>query len=373
MVGAGGDSTAAGGGSEGGADAGAGGAPTTSPIVFHCRFDETCPSLTIGGDPPASSGFNGYGDPSLERDPGGALWLAYSWLDEQSLPGDPTPLHAVRTHLARSDDDGDSFAFVRAVNTAAPAPGDIALVIHEVPSLAQRGDHTWGATWLSYALFPSGDSAEFFYARSLAATPDALGDTIDPWLKGNATTVETTLTGETLPGLEDCLAFTEPALFADAGIDYLATNCVVDPTRPETQRLVLLRETSDSLTLVGDLLDAADVAALGATRVEQLDLALASDGAILALVTPIDDAAAIPHRGCIVLEFEELTTARLRRNSSGELVRRAVITGDGDGIGPGLCTYDRSASTGVLLTLTQVVDAAALHVEFSLHATGVHP
>jgi hypothetical protein len=68
------------------------------------------------------------------------LWLAYSWLDEQSLDNDVTALHAVRTHLARSDDDGESFTFVRAINAAEPAPGNVALVVHEVPSPARRGN-----------------------------------------------------------------------------------------------------------------------------------------------------------------------------------------------------------------------------------------
>jgi len=340
------------------------------PLRFHCgEADPLCPALTVAGDAPSTDPFHGYGDPALERDPGGALWLSYSWLDHEVLPGTVDPLRAVRTHLAKSTDDGATFTYVRAVNVAAPAPGNVALVIHEVSSIARRSDGSWADTWLTYAM-NSAARGQFHYQRTLAAAPEALGDTTEAWLRGTVTTVTTTVDASKIGGPETCAGLTEPALFSRGGVDYLITNCIVDGT-PATQRLIVLRETGATLELVGDLLTAADAIALDATRIEQIDLAVAKDGALLALVTPINDAAQPIHRGCVVLEVEDLATAKIARDTSGALVQRAVITSAGTSIGPGLCTYDATSATGIVLV--QTYDTAGGGVVFSMHATGVHP
>lgn len=74
-------------------------------------------------DPPAETDgvpdfFRGDGDPSLEYDAGtGTLWMSYSWLNLFDI--DPGPgvdnYGGVRTHLARSDDGGNTFQFVRSI------------------------------------------------------------------------------------------------------------------------------------------------------------------------------------------------------------------------------------------------------------------
>jgi hypothetical protein len=338
--------------------------------MFHCGFDPQCPAVAITGDPISTEMFHGYGDPSLERDPGGALWLTFSWLDQETLPNSTSQLNSVRTHLATSTDGGASWTFVRAVNATAPAPGNTALVMHEVSTIARQPDGSWAAAWLTYGLIPPDTRAQFHYQRTLAATPNTLGDSITPWLRGSATTVTTQIDSSMIAGAESCIAFTEPALFTHAGTSYLATTCIVNPTMPATQRLILLRESGGTLSLVGELLTAADASELGGTRVEQIDLSIAKDDTILAIVTPIDDTDAVLHQGCVVLEVDDLATAHVRRDPAGHLVRRAVITGDGNGIGPGLCTYDRDSSTGVLIDLTSVGSGT---IDFSLRATGIHP
>jgi hypothetical protein len=336
------------------------------PVMFHCAKDATCPPVTIGGDPISTDAFHGLGDPSLERDVDGTLWLAYSWLDEQPL-GTAT-IHAVRTHLAKSTDGGATWTFVRAVNAAAPAPNNVALVIHEVSSIARRPDGAWHHTWLTYGQPASGQGVQYHYQRTIGATPEALGDTIDPWLRGPATTLATQLDSSMIPGAEACAVFTEPALFTHGGASYLATTCIVDGTAAK-QRMVLLRENGAALAYVGELLTPADALELGGTRVEQIDLSVAKDGTVIALVTPIADTLMPPHRGCVALEVQDIATAKLRRDAQGKLVKRAVITADGNGIGPGLCTYDKDSSTGVLI---DIVTVAGENVEFSLRATGVH-
>ncbi len=61
-------------------------------------------------------------------------------LEEDTLPGNPTQLHSVATHLARSTDGGANFEFVRAINVTAPSPGNVGLVMHEVSTLARTTD-----------------------------------------------------------------------------------------------------------------------------------------------------------------------------------------------------------------------------------------
>jgi len=244
--------------------------------------------------------------------------------------------------------------------------------MHEVSTLAHTADG-WQDLWLTYALVPPELRVEFHYQRTLAATPDALGTTITPYLRGTSGDIPTELVGSSIAGLESCAVFTEPALFAHAGTTYLATTCIVNPADPTTQRLVLLRQTASSLELGGELLTAADAAELGGTRVEQLDLSVARDGTILAIVTPILDGSLTPHRGCIVLEIDDLEHAHVRRDAGGHLVQRARITGSSDGIGAGLCTYDRDSATGILIDLTTFGTPGSGLVAFSLRATGVHP
>jgi hypothetical protein len=338
------------------------------PLEFDCQPDASCPELTIIGDPLSPSSFSGLGDPSLERDTDGTLWLSYSWLEEDTLPGNPEQLHAVATHLARSTDGGASFEFVRAVNAAAPSPGNVGLVMHEVSTLARTPDG-WEDLWLTYALIPTDTRVEFHYQHTIAATPEGLGTVIEPYLKGSNGTVPTQLVGTAIAGLENCAVFTEPALFAHEGTTYLATTCIVQAGNPSTQRLVLLRRSGTSLVLVGDLLSFADAQDLGGTRVEQIDLSIGRDDSILAIVTPILDGSPQPHRGCVVLEIDDLATAHMRRDADGKLFRRATLTGSTLGIGPGLCTYDRDSSTGILMDLTITSPILA----FSLRATGVHP
>ena len=74
-------------------------------------------------------------------------------------------------------------------------------------------------------------------------------------------------------------------------------------------------------------------------------------------------------RGCVVLEIDDIATAHVRRDAEGKLFKRATITGSQLGIGPGLCTYDKDSSTGILIDLTITSPILA----FSLRATGVHP
>jgi hypothetical protein len=328
---------------------------------FHCSNDANCPELSIAGAPPAQTWFRGLGDPSLEHDPAtGTVWLAYSWLETKG------PDFAIHTQLARSDDRGRSFSVTSSLNEVERRPDGRArdgLWLHEVPALARAGPRDWRLAWLSY-FDPLGagprEHAEPHLLAARGASPDRLGPAAPLSLPA--------------PG---CAALTEPALFADGGQLWLAASCVVfslGARRPERERLALWREVEGGWSEAGILLDAADARALGAHRVEQADLARARDGTLLLLVTPIRDGEDPAHQGCVALEVEDLATARIRRNTDGSPFVRAVLTADGNGLGPGLCTYDAASETGVLLVITRFdLTSDPPDLLFSLRRTGFHP
>ncbi len=360
------------------------------PIIFRCNKDSSCPEVLITGDPFATSNnlpqaFRGYGDPSLEFDPqSGILWLAYSWLDVVTVVQGPPPEPdlLVRTHLARSLDNGSSFEFVRAINTAELVNHSFnaqqGWLIHEVPTLALQPDGQWQTLWLQY-FNPTGkeERYEFQYNRSLAATPQQAGDSQQAWARTTSTTAafDAALRFDGIPEIGNCTLHTEPALFTHEGVLYLATHClVVDGSgrRPDLERLVLLRDEGSSYAFVGNLLNAADFAGLGGNVVTQPDLSVSRDGTVLLTVTPKLFGEDPEHQGCVVLAVADISQARVARDASGAPVRRAVITAEGNSLGPGLCTYDPNSNTGVLLVITTFT-TDPVDIEFSLRATGVHP
>ena len=373
------------------ASAGAGesraGASPLPPVTFHCTWDASCPEVTVAGDPPALLGggpapFRGYGDPSLERDPlTGALWMSYSWLDVLvSDPGPPPVVDfGVRTHLARSDDGGATFTFVREVNqtvaTVHPDNAEEGWTMHEVSTLVREAAGGWQTLWLTYFdPFGAATFYDVYYSRSVAGAPGQLGDAVQPWIRGAATSSSfaAQYNLSAIPQLSDCAAFTEPALLAHEGATYLATNCVVyggGVRRDDLERLVLLRQEANGYTYIGEMLDYADAQDFAATRIEQADLAIARNGAILLIATPIQNSTPY-HQGCVVFEVADIASAQVRRDDSGDAVQLAHITGDDATVGPGLCTYDAASETGLMMVLHSVQPAETV---FSLRATGVHP
>jgi hypothetical protein len=168
----------------------------------------------------------------------------------------------------------------------------------------------------------------------------------------------------------------ESALFAFNGETYLATSCLVaDATGRQTdlEHLILLRQYATGYDFVGVILDSSDAVDLGVDTVEQADISIARDGQIILLTTPIILDADPSHQGCIVFEFENFPSASRSRNQNGVALPRAVITADGNSLGPGLCTYAANSDTGVLLIITTVTGTGpSTDIEFSMHATGVH-
>lgn len=359
------------------------------PETFHCNKDSSCPEILIAGAPHVTEAFRGYGDPSLEFDEStNTLWLAYSWLNILiSDPGPPAKFDlGVRTHLAKSTDGGNTFEFVREVNIpeieSHPDTGVQGWSIHEVPTLLKQSDESWQLLWFKY-FNPLGTVAgvderqEFLYWRTQLDMPENLGDNNEVWARaaGASTSWNAPIDLNDIAEISDCTVMTEPALFALNDENYLASSClVVDPSgrRTDLERLVLLRENNNGYEFVGTILDSSDAANLGVDVIQQADISVARDGGIVMIVTPIILGNNPDHQGCIVYEFDDFATASIKRGSNGQALARNVITADGNGLGPGLCTYDAASDSGILLVIV-TVSLNGADVEFSLRATGVHP
>ena len=92
------------------------------------------------------------------------------------------------------------------------------------------------------------------------------------------------------------------------------------------------------------------------------------------LITPIQTGADPEHQGCVALTIDDIDQAQIRRDADGRIAPRAIFTADGNGLGPGLCTYDPNSETGVLIVIPSFdLSTTSLDIEFSLRATNVHP
>jgi len=343
----------------------------------------------VNGDPFANDAFRGYGDPSLEYDATtDTLWLSYSWLNILiSDPGPPVEFDlGVSTHLAKSIDGGQSFDFVRAVANpeieSHPDTGVQGWSIHEVSTLVKQADGIWQVLWLKYfnpfrTVAGVDERQEFLYWKTTATSPEQLGDVSEVWGTSDITSpsYNAPINFNDIAELSDCLIQTEPALFTSNNTTYLATSCLVGDAngrQTDLERLVLLRQEANGYSFVGNIMDAQDATNLGVDAIEQADISVARDGSIILLVTPIILGADPSHQGCIVYEFDNFATGQLKRDSNGVAIPRTIITADGNGLGPGLCSYDAQSETGVLLVITTVTNNAT-DIVFSLRATGVHP
>jgi hypothetical protein len=363
--------------------------PPTGPVEFHCSADASCPEIIVNGDPHSTDGFRGYGDPSLEYDEStDTLWMSYSWLNILiSDPGPPVEFDlGVAVHLAKSIDGGQSFEFVRAIKSpemeAQPDTGVMGWSIHEVSTLVKQADGNWQVLWLKY-FNPFGsvtgvdERQEFLNWRTTASAPELLGDNNQVWARSNPTSAAygAPINFNDIAELSDCILQTEPALFNTNNTTYLVSSCLVGDAngrQPDQERLVLLRQEANGYSFVANIMDASDAADLNVDALEQADISVARDGSIIMLVTPIILGADPSHQGCMVFEFDDFTTGQLKRDTNGVAIPRTIITSDGNGLGPGLCSYDAMSDTGVLLVITSFTQNNT-DIEFSLRATGVHP
>lgn len=369
-----------------------------------------CPEVKIEGYADATAivnnfRFYGHGDPSLERDKGGSVWLIYSWLQTLKGPKGEVGL-GVSTRLARAENSAANFAdqglalnaVTMRINPLAPTQGGWEK--HEVPALVRGEAATqWQALWLTYFdPYPgpvpidykglrlqraSADKPAGLAAQTKASADHIRGYTTEEvWVPGalNLSGLETP-TGER--PLSDCMAFSEPSLHAEPNGIYLALVCVViDPAkgaRTGADRIILLQQTKTGYEYLGVLLAQRDAKALNPawTRHDQPEIVRTRNGKLALIATPMNDAAAggVIGQGCNVYEVEDLKKAALRRDAAGKpVIVNAITSTVKSSLGPGACTYDAGYDPGVMMVIPKFVPVSGgLELRFRLYATQVHP
>ncbi|MHB8838385.1 MAG: hypothetical protein ACYC7F_05475 [Gemmatimonadaceae bacterium] len=358
----------------------------------------SCPALVPVGDAPYvlpngnPANARGFADPSIRRDPAtGDLWMAYSWPAMSFLSASEGAV-SVSNHLARSVDGGERWLFVQELwtsNAATNASGDAGFMNQEAVSLAPRATAAgtvWYSARLQYFTSPADgpDASSFVIRVASASSPALLAGAADAALGGAATATywhaDANLSALS-PDLAQCV-YNDPAVLARGDTLYLAVECqVFEATgeRPEKEFVAIFSTLPSgaprtwSWRYAGKLATAGDAAELGGQSLLQTDLAMATDGTLLAIMSPSAPGAPLAqHFGCRVVEATSLASPRLARDNTGHLrVRASVTMSDVAGTGgPGSCGYDPASATGIVIA-RRVLGAGQL--VSSLQRTGLRP
>jgi hypothetical protein len=342
-------------GGSGGADCGA---ELPSPTVVD---PGAARDLTIVGDPPAALGIF---DPSpvypVNASSGA---LAYS-----AVPaGD-----AIHTRIAVSSDQGASWTFVAAANSASDltfaiqagaqrCPGGTctARLIHEVPSLVEDPSDPDAARRYklfthSYAVLPPDELARDLGYISLFTAPGPAG----PWVfeakavgwrgESELSSQGARMVATDYAQLRDCLALTEPAaLHVPGGTLDLALGCAFLDAGRVAIRIELVRSLDHARTFgyAGRLLRAEEAACLGGAR-NELNAAhlFLHRGNTYLSVSPAGPTSggSDGYRGCQILSVLTATAA-IRRNDAGRPGVLRTLDGPGNRF-TGACAYAEGAT-----------------------------
>jgi len=380
----------AGGADAGGADGGAVDAGGADAGALGCATAMSGFPRPLGLPEPEP---NGVFDPDLVRDPDtGRLWLAHSAVN--GAPGSGR----VSTHLSYSDDDGATWCHRSVVNRSDDLPldalpegvtGERAHWSHETSALVHDpgadAAARWRLLWHRYLHVEDPDTAEDrrfahgWIAQRTASTPEGLLEAPEQKLFSSAayhadpavTAYNDAAPGgapllrlDSLPALNGCLVFTEPALLAHDGALYAALFCARSATAHD---IVLLRldHTTGDWSYVGTAATHADAATLDAsyTGLNASDL-FAFDGGHRLLLTPTSETR---YRGCVVFEID-LATGALRDDTGDGPDPQFILPLGDDPARPfgGACTFLEGSALGLIYGEVRF----SIAPEFQLTASG---
>lgn len=283
-------------------------------------------------------------------------------------------------HLARSDDGGRSFRFVKILwpSDSQSYEGRRGYAGHEVSTISPVGSG-WAALDLRY-FNPRGHGNDFvpdsFHFEFMRGPDPATMDVPSEERLGGP------LTGAAWRPYADlsyisgkgrsCPLWTEPSLFEDRSTLYLLAQCKT-PDDSKRGFLGLFAHDGSHWRWVGELTKASDAAAFGADELTQADIVRGTAGGVELLVTPNRVHGRDEHHlGCLVIPMVSLDPPRLERAPSGTpLVLARIVSSDSEQNGPGACAYDPASATGILIVRRELSPAKG--VTFSIHATGLRP
>jgi hypothetical protein len=211
-----------------------------------------------------------------------------------------------------------------------------------VPTATPSAQHAWGYIGLYMAQAPESGWSPGAKAIGWSSSASGISST------GAATVLSS------LPALQDCGAFTEPAALVDpaSGDIYVALGCALQASA----RVVLLRSTDHaaSFAYVGVLLSAADGTSLGSTTPGAMPTDFFQDGGSTYLIvstlgdTPIVANAPTGYTSCTTVLVDDLPSASVHRDAQGApvAVRKLVAPG---GTFAGACAFEPQFAAGYLV------------------------
>ncbi len=375
------------------------------PRVDCTQGSAACPALEPVGEtlaPDASAAFHGAADPSVRQDPTSTrIWLAYSYPHVQTTTGTdggPQASFVSESHLAYSDDFGQTFIYDPAINPMFASSADPADAEAGTPAGAiasenasfVRGMLNGGALWYavrtSYiaqptpGLDPKPNSRHFRVSSVTDPTSfRELNFGLEQTLGlSRISPVDVDLDVVAGGALADCTALDDPGIYFDSGKLYVAAQCVSNAAK---DRIVLfstiptgtartwawnyvgvMADTQITKDLVSQLgLDPA------VSSLHQTDIARGRDGKLIAIVSPTKNQNNV---GCVALEMTSLDPPVFARGCDGKLSVRAYATASDQPNGQSSCGYDPSSATGMLLTRRPEASGTA---GFSIRKTGLYP
>jgi hypothetical protein len=326
--------------------------PASASAAAHHRYAK----IDVVGEEP----LNGVFDASVEYGDDGIGWLAYS---RAEVPG------CVETHLARSIDHGRTWSYVGAANRCTEGSMTVdgrvlrGLWRYETPTLlfdagdvparrwklfAQRyfvvapykkGDRLFGHGWIEYryASSPTGPWSE--PVRLFGKTQDNCRVDLSA----------------RYPDLRAVEFFGEPGSVVVDGTIYLSLDASTTATGlgDWAHRKIILVSSPDhgaTWRYVGVLSDYADASALGYRALTGSSL-VSSHGGLFLLVTPAGAKGLFRrnrgHDGTLVMQFDDIGRARLKRDGRGRLVVLKTFKPELDS--GGLSDYDDQNTWGGML------------------------
>lgn len=315
-------------------------------ILLVLSFQTSCSERSkMGADPPIidepyekidiinGEVNNGRGDPSLEYSPDGMGWLTYTSVDvENSI---------LITHLAKSNDKGKTWEFVKVINQ--PLPDIIDGVegnwVHETTSIVYDPDDAgkeWKIFWFRYfrAEAIAGGQGEHTWLNSwiaykYASNPEGeWSEEIPVFGMGNFKNKGVDLAG-LHPDLEDLVFFYEIGSLYKDGTLYLSLEGSVSPTglgEWEKRKIILVSTIDHGNTwrYIGTLIDYYDAQDAGYLTYTASSLAEENNRLFLLaspsgkLSDPLDPEG--HHDGTDIFEFEDIANAKLKRDNNGKLI-----------------------------------------------------
>lgn len=324
------------------------------------RAMDTAPSqyekIDIQGEEPR----NGYFDVSIEYAEDGTGWLAYSRVE--------IPKH-VETHLARSTDGGQTWLYAGALNRSDEGSQTIDGVMqtgvwrYETPTLLYDPSDATSRRWKlfvqRYLSTPPHEKDNSLFGRGRIEYRDA-PTPAGPWsapvcLFGNPQDGCRVDLNTLHPDLRNVSFYNEMGSIVADGIIYLSMDASATSSglgRWEERKVVLIQSSDHgrSWSYVGTLTDYADASSLGYLVLTGSSL-VAEDGRLFLLITPSGGKGLFRknrgHDGTLVLEFDDIRNARLKRDGEGELVVLKSFKPDRNS--GGLSDHDERNSAGGML------------------------